>query len=649
MKNMSIASKIFILSSIVAIVLTIGSTLLMLSKVSEIEKSVVSKKMEEIHNLLHSEIEAKKSIGLTNVISIANDDKLYTALKTNNRDIAIDSLSRLSSTFKNNTSLKNVKVHLHTKDTKSFVRAWKLNKFGDDLSSFRNTLLHVKNTQKPFVSFEAGRAGLVLRGISPLIEKGEFVGSVEFIQGLNSVAKGFEKKGLHFLLLMDESLTSVATKAKNAQNVGHYKVSQKFVNEDFLKSAKNIDFDKLYKNKNCSSDKYYNTYQEVKDFNGKVLGIFLVGQDIKEVQYSVDSAKDIVYKSIINMLVLIIIVFAVIFIILKKLVFQRIKDLQNIMEESILNNDLTIRAKITSNDELGQIRQNFNNFVDSVSQLVLESKMSGHENASVSEELSNSVEMISKNIDDSSKTINSVVSRNSDLKIVIDESVISAHDTENDITSAKDILSLVSTEINEMSLKVVQSSEAQHELSNKLSSLSSDTEQIKDVLSVISDIADQTNLLALNAAIEAARAGEHGRGFAVVADEVRKLAERTQKTLAEINVTVQTIIQSIDESSSQINNNTAEIEELVNIADMTSNRVSESSLIMDKALVAAQDSTKVSSEVVKNIDIVMTDMESINRYMDINMNSSKEISSASQHLFKLTENLSHKLGEFKTD
>lgn len=110
--------------------------------------------------------------------------------------------------------------------------------------------------------------------------------------------------------------------------------------------------------------------------------------------------------------------------------------------------------------------------------------------------------------------------------------------------------------------RISEASHKQNELADNLMRLSSDAEQTKGILTVIGDIADQTNLLALNAAIEAARAGEHGRGFAVVADEVRKLAERTQKSLTEINATISVVVQSIGDNSDSLNINAKQMSEL---------------------------------------------------------------------------------------
>ncbi|WP_394959543.1 methyl-accepting chemotaxis protein, partial [uncultured Helicobacter sp.] len=108
-----------------------------------------------------------------------------------------------------------------------------------------------------------------------------------------------------------------------------------------------------------------------------------------------------------------------------------------------------------------------------------------------------------------------------------------------------------------------QSAAAVEEISSSMQNINDKTidatrqaEDIKNIVGVIKDIADQTNLLALNAAIEAARAGEHGRGFAVVADEVRKLAERTTKSLGEIEANVNILVQSVNEMSESIREQT---------------------------------------------------------------------------------------------
>ena len=196
--------------------------------------------------------------------------------------------------------------------------------------------------------------------------------------------------------------------------------------------------------------------------------------------------------------------------------------------------------------------------------------------------------------------------------------------------------------------EIQKSSEIETATATKIQQLSHDAEQVKNVLTIISDIADQTNLLALNAAIEAARAGEHGRGFAVVADEVRKLAERTQKSLIEINATINVIVQAISDSSEQMSANSEKIEALAHNALDVEKKIKETFTIINLATKASESTVDSYLKTGEDIREIMKDISQINKISAENSRSVEEISAAAEHLNRMTEDLNGKLNEFKT-
>nr|WP_169753783.1 methyl-accepting chemotaxis protein [Campylobacter curvus] len=178
--------------------------------------------------------------------------------------------------------------------------------------------------------------------------------------------------------------------------------------------------------------------------------------------------------------------------------------------------------------------------------------------------------------------------------------------------------------------------------------LTQDTENVRGILNVINDIADQTNLLALNAAIEAARAGDHGKGFAVVADEVRQLAERTQKSLTEINATINLIVQEISTSSDQIGENAKRAQDLIKVSGQIENKVSDMNALMSETLAMSEHAAKNYINTSANIKNVIKSMENVDALSQQNARSVEEIASAATHLSDMTESLNANLNKFRT-
>ena len=358
-------------------------------------------------------------------------------------------------------------------------------------------------------------------------------------------------------------------------------------------------------------------------------------------------ALNALYKlAVFNIVIVLIVIF--IGLLVQKSVTDAVKALSTFMEKLSQTNDLTLRGDLQSKDELSDIAKNLNDLIENFEILVKEAKESSSKNAYTAQSLATEAKQVGKSVEHSTLIINTAVDQANEIKTNIDGSINEALSSKEDVIKAKDILGEASSDVIKLAHEVQRSAETEAELSAKMEQLTSEATQVKEVLDVIADIADQTNLLALNAAIEAARAGEHGRGFAVVADEVRKLAERTQKSLTEINSTINVIVQSIADASGSMSQNSEEIQKLSELSSDVEQKIDQAVEIVNFAVSINEKNIQSFELTGKSVDEIVTQITNINKMSKENAKSIEEIVSSAESLDSMAKQLQKQLSTFKT-
>jgi methyl-accepting chemotaxis protein len=315
--------------------------------------------------------------------------------------------------------------------------------------------------------------------------------------------------------------------------------------------------------------------------------------------------------------------------------------------EKMAGGDLTSQVEVTSQDELGHMGEKLNQLLASLRQLLGQVIEMTHEVASAATEIAASSEEMSSGmreqtaqtqqvsvaVEEMSSTVVEVARKSADAATTANHAGEQALQGGQVVSQTIEGMQAIAAVVNESAASIAE--------------LGKRGEQIGNIISVINDIADQTNLLALNAAIEAARAGEHGRGFAVVADEVRKLAERTTHATKEVGDSIKAIQHETNVAVEKMNAGTERVGKGVELAQQAGNALETivsgaqgvSGMIQSIAAASDQQST-AAEEIARNIEL-------INAVTRQSGDGASQAAAAAIQLSAKSEQLQHLVSRFK--
>ena len=321
-----------------------------------------------------------------------------------------------------------------------------------------------------------------------------------------------------------------------------------------------------------------------------------------------------------------------------------VRSMQNISDGS---GDLTVRLDDSAKDELGDLSRAFNGFVATIDTLVGKVRTSTESLSCSSEKLAAVTEDTRGGVTRQQQEIEHIATAVEQLTTTVKEVAQStaataqaAEHAGTQVATGKDVLVKNVSSIHELSTRMQASQEVVEALRN-------DSVRVGTVLEVIRSIAEQTNLLALNAAIEAARAGEQGRGFAVVADEVRVLAQRTQESTEEIREIIEALQSRSNETSRMLKSNNDELQSSVSLSESTQEAFAEIENSMNELLGMSSQIAQVTERQSSTTDEIGRNVHVIHDVAQATATGADQTAQSSHDLAQLGTDLSKLVAQFK--